>query len=138
MPKIIILPFPNFTLAELQEAFGIGLNTAFLIRRLCWYEFAPGEFEQAAEVLKEAEQLGLSEPERILAVINILVGGMGINYLQDQERGLRFPYIRQADDAKPTLFYTGTFILRTLDNFVSTKWVSKDHPIDIGFTNVIR
>lgn len=106
MAKIIIrIPPPDFTLTELQEAFDVSLETAFFIRRLIWYEFAPEEFTEAAPILKKYDELDLSEPEKILLVINEFIGGLGLKYIQDRPKIVRFPYIDRGDRLKPTLLY---------------------------------
>lgn len=116
MAKILIhIPPAEFTLSELQQAFDISMNTAFLIRRLCWYEFAPEEFSAEVPILKKADELNLSEPERILLVINEFIGGLGLKYLRDRPNFVKFPYIDRGDQSKLTLFYISlTFELSSL------------------------
>lgn len=119
MAKIIIhIPPPDFTLTALQEAFGISLETAFLIRRLCWYEVGPEEIPLPTPVLPSGQPL--SREEEILLVINTLVGGQGLHYLQDRHTSVRFPYIGRRDRQQQTLFYISlTFQLASLASVLS-------------------
>jgi len=114
--KIIIhIPPPEFTLTELQQAFDISLETAFLIRRLIWHEFAPEEFIEVAPILQKSDELQLSEPEKILLVVNEFIGGLGLKYLRERSITTRYPYINRGDREKLTLFsIPPTFDLSTL------------------------
>gem|GEM_PF-3782330 len=116
MAKIIIhIPPPEFTLTELQQAFDISLETAFLIRRLIWHEFAPEEFIEVAPILQKSDELQLSEPEKILLVVNEFIGGLGLKYLRERSITTRYPYINRGDREKLTLFsIPPTFDLSTL------------------------
>lgn len=116
MAKIIIhIPPPSYTLEQFQQAFDVSLETAFLIRRLIWYEFPPEDFQEAAPILKDTDKLTLSEEARILLVINEFVGGLGLKYLQNRRKDIRFPYIDRGGQSKLTLFYISpTFKLLSL------------------------
>ncbi len=116
MAKIVIhIPPSDFTLTALQEVFGISLETAFLIRRLCWYDFAPEEIPLKTPFLPLAPGQPLSLEEKILFVINVLVGGQGLRFLRDRYTGYRFPYIDRGDRHKQTFFYLSfTFKLSSL------------------------